>query len=256
VSNDLSRILREWPWDPENNVRLITCEDGRQRVQIRVYIHGYHGILQFDCDGRPDAAQPHGHPFALDHYEALAAADAGFRLDHAQAQELFEEGTMVYQRYVVLYQLGEYARVVTDTERNMRLFRFIHRTASQEEDRVYLERWWPYILRMNGAAQAMLKLSAGDPDGAMECLDRALAAVEGLEEMDDETFQYERGRSVTVLKDMRQQIEARRPQGELEVLEAMLRRAVQNEKYELAARLRDQIHELKQDGGPEPTAGG
>jgi hypothetical protein len=255
VSDDLSRILREWPWDPENNVRLVTCEDGRKRVQIRVCVHGYHGILQFDCDGRPDGMRPYGRPFALDHFESLASADPAFRLDPAQAQELFDEGTMVYQRYVVLYQLGDYGRVVADTERNMRLFRFVHRVAAREEDRNHLERWWPYILRMHGAAQAMSKLAASDSEGALACLDRAIAAVESLEHMDDETFQYERGRSITVLTDLRRQIESRRPMGELEVLEGMLQRAVRTEKYELAARLRDQIDELKQGGGRGPSAG-
>lgn len=247
MSDDITPILGRWPWDPRRTVRRITGDDGRERVQIRVHMNGYHGILQFNCDDRPDGARPYDHAFALDYYDRRRQEDDQFRLNEAQAKELFDEGMMVYQRYVMLFQMGDYTRVVRDTERNMRLFRFVNRWAEMESDREHLERWWPYVLRMHAVAQAMMALADEKTRQAAEFIAQARAAIEALEELDDETFHQERARSLSVLDEMKKQIDDRRPLSEIEVLERMRDRAVRDENYELAARLRDQIAELKDD---------
>lgn len=256
MSDDISPILRRWPWNPNRTVRRIVGDDGRQRVQIRVCMHGYHGVLQFDCDGRPDGCRPHGFDFTLDHYEQRARSAPAFRLTKRQAKELFDEGTMVYQRYVVLFQMGDYERVVRDTERNMRLFRFVNRCARREEDRRHLERWWPYIIRIHATAKAMLCLAAGDAKGAARCVRDALSQIKALDDMDDETFASERNRSTDMLTDLGRQIDEQRPLSEIEVLERMKERAINQENYELAARLRDQINELRNRNGASDARAG
>jgi hypothetical protein len=249
VTDDIAPILRRWPWDPKNTVRRVTGEDGGERVQIRVFMSGYHGILQFECDSRPDGQRPYDFEFALDFFEARTRDDESFRLDEGQSKELFDEGMMVYQRYVILFQMGDYARVIRDTERNMRLFRFVNQWAEREEDRQFLERWWPYILRMHAVSSAMLSLADNQPTQAAECITQARAKIEALAELDDETFRNERERSLTVLSEVQKQIDERRPLTEIEVLERMRDRAIADENYELAARLRDQIAEMKDDTG-------
>ena len=57
--------------------------------------------------------------------------------------ELFAESHQIYQRYVLLLQVGDYARVIRDTDRNMQLFRFVRTYALRAEDLNRLERWWP-----------------------------------------------------------------------------------------------------------------
>ena len=259
VSDDIWPILQRWPWDPNGTVRRVVGDDGRERVQIRLYMNGCHGLLQFECDGRPDGESPYGGEYALEYYERQGAADPGLRLNKQQAKELIDEGTSVYHRYVVMFQMGDFTRVVRDTERNMRLFRFMRQYARREEDRSHLERWWPYIIRIHGTARAMLCLAEGNLDQAGQCVREAVEQIRGLEEMDDETFVFERKRSLEVLTELTGQIDEQRPRTRVEELERLKDRAIRQENYELAARLRDRINRLKAGGAgdtPEGEPGG
>jgi len=250
MDHDISRILEEWPYG-DQNLRKIVGPDGREKIQVRVCINTFHGILQFYCDGRPDGSQPHDGAFALDYYaERLQGDEAGTPLTREQVAELFEESAMVYQRYVVLLQIGDFARVIRDAERNMALFRFVHEHAKEEEDRNALEKWWPYILRIHATASALQRLQQKDYAAALETVQEARTRIDGLEPLDDETFQFERDRSTQALDDLQKTIEQQRPLTEVERLERLRDRAVAEEQYETAARLRDQIDNLrKRDQG-------
>ena len=126
MSKDISKLLAEWPYGAGGNIRRLTGEDGHEKVQIRVCLDTFHGLLQFDCDGRPDGKRPHGKEFYLDHLEEKRQlfVEAGgqseqFRLTHAQCRKLFDESNMVYHRYVLMLQVADFARVIRDTARNM-----------------------------------------------------------------------------------------------------------------------------------------
>ncbi len=58
VSNDLSSILRDWPYESgQINVRLISGDDGEPKVQMRLDL----GLLQMEAFGRPDGERPQGY---------------------------------------------------------------------------------------------------------------------------------------------------------------------------------------------------
>ena len=67
MSQDLTRILDEWTFDPQANVRRIAGDDGVEKIQVRVDQGAFQGILQLNLDGRPDGRKPHGRDFAQDH---------------------------------------------------------------------------------------------------------------------------------------------------------------------------------------------
>ncbi len=257
---DISHILRGWPYDPSSAVRKIRGADGREKIQIRVCINTYHGLLQFECDGRADGARPHGREFALDYYEEKKRrADAegnpaAFRLSHQECQELFDESAMTYQRYVLLLQLGDYDRVIRDTERNMRIFRFVHEHGELAEDRDYLEKWWPYILRIHYTAKAMKKAAGLDFAGAAAEVRECAEKIEALPPMDDETFRVEKKRSMDALAELEKAFRERltvAPAEEDEVarLEREKAEAVRRQDYERAAELRDEIRRLRRLSG-------
>jgi len=252
VSLDIGPLLREWPHDPQNSARRIVGDDGREKIQMRVRVGTYHGIIQFECDGRPDGERPYGCEFALDHYEeklrrreSAGRAGESFTLDEDGARELFDEGTMVYERYVVLLQLGDHDRVIRDVERNMRLFSFVNRWAEREEDRETLEKWWPYIIRIHGTACAEKRLAAGDHLGALEAVREARRKIGDIAEMEDRIFHVERERSLKALREIEERIERVRPLDEVEQLEREKQEAVRRQDFERAAVLRDKINELK-----------
>ena len=159
--------------------------------------------------------------------------------------ELFHEGTLYYFRYVRLFQLKDWARTIRDTARNLRTFDFLHRHARREEDRQFLEKWRPYILRVNASAAAMLQVEKNAYDHAISILTEAVAKIQALEELDDDTFQFERERSVIALRELASQIQKNRPLSELERLEHQLRRAIEKQEFERAVQLRDRLRELR-----------
>ncbi len=246
-SVDLRDLLKSWPYDPENDARIVAGADGREILQVRTPL----GIEQYEMEGRPDGERPHGKDSALEHQlQRLEKArregrEDDFRLSARDCGELFNEGTLYYFRYVRLFQLKEWARTVRDTSRNLRVFDLVHTHAGRDEDRNFLEKWRPYILRVNATAAAMLELQKNAYDAALKITNDAIQKVEGLEEVDDETFTFERERSLSALRDLAGQIQKNRPLSELEQLEHQLRRAIERQEFERAAQLRDRIRALK-----------
>jgi hypothetical protein len=246
-SMDLRHMLQHWPYDPEKDTRIVQGEEGREILQVRTPL----GIEQYEMDGRPDGARPHGMESALEFYlgrlESAKAAgrEAGFELDPRECGELFNEGTLYYFRYVRLFQLKDWSRTVRDTSRNLRAFDLVHRYARREEDQQFLEKWRPYILRVHGCAGAMLALEKGAYGKAVRVVNESIENIESLEEMDDETFSFERERSLVALRELAAQIKKDRPLSELERLEHQLRRAIETQEFERAAQLRDRLRELR-----------
>src|ERR1041384_4168768 len=238
---DLRQWLQSWPYDPEDDVRVVRLPDGREVLQVRLPL----GLEQYELEGRPDGQHPHGKPSVLEyHLERLADAErAGtaseFELSPEECAELFEEGTLFYYGYLHLFQAKDWKGTVRDTARNLQLFDFIHRYAAEEDDQMYLEQWRPYLLRMHGAAEAMFKLDQGEYAEALETVRATISQIEGLQEIDDETFQFERDRSLSALREMAEQIEESKPVSELESLERELKQAIETQHFERAATLRD-----------------
>jgi len=247
-SVDLRRILKTWPYDPENDARLVPGDDGVEVLQVRTPL----GIEQYEIDGRPDGAQPHGKESAFDHYlerleQAQAAGrEAEFELSVHDCGELFSEGTLFYFRYVRLFQLKDWARTLRDTARNLRVFDFVNRYARREEDQRFLEKWRPYILRVNASAAAMIALETNAFDKALRPIHEAIARIEALADLEDDTFRFERERSLNGLRELEAQIQKKRPLSELERLERQLHRAIEQQEFERAAQLRDRIRALRQ----------
>ncbi len=244
---DLSELLRSWPYDPDNNLRIVQADDGREVLQVRLPL----GLEQLEMEGRPDGLRPHGRDSALDHQLAcLAQAKAegklsSFKVDAENCEELFNEGTLYYLRYLHCFQLKRWKITARDTARNLKLFDFLHRYAEREEDRENLEKWRPYVVRMNAVARAMIELENNDYAQAITIVREAAQTIESLPEMAEETFKFERNRSLTALRELAVQIEKTRPLSELERLEKELRRAIDKQEFEHAAGLRDRIRELR-----------
>jgi len=247
-SPDLHGILKSWPYDPEHDARIVRGDDGRELLQVRTPL----GIEQYEMDGRPDGLRLHGMESALEYHlhrlnqAKFSGSEANFELSPQECSELFHEGTLYYFRYVRLFQLKDWARTIRDTARNLRSFDFLHRYARREEDQQFLEKWRPYILHVNASAAVMQAMEKGAYDDALKLAQEAIRKIESLAELEDDTFKFERERSVMALRELESQISKNRPLSELEQLEHQLRRAIQKQEFERAAHLRDRIRDLRQ----------
>ena len=252
MSEDIGRILQKWPYDPQSSIRKVIDTQGTEKIQVRVDQGAFQGILQMEVDGRPDGRKPHDWDFVLDyHRDSLErhvrdeGEESDFALDHEACEELFDEGRRIYERYVFLLQIQDYARVIRDTQRNMDLFRFVHRYGELEDDRMNLEKWWPYVIRIHAVARVMFASQNDDFDSAMDIIKEALEEIGNLEEVEAEEFYIERKRSRKALKELQEELAKKRPVSALEQLERQLAEAIEKEEFEKAAELRDRILELE-----------
>ena len=252
AAQDIGPILKAWPFDDQYNVRKVVDQGGQEKIQVRLDQGAFQGILQMELDGRPDGKQHEGRAFLFDHYKekllrhvAAHGSDAGFRVGAGECEEIFDESRRVYERYVFLLQIQDYDRVVRDTERNMEVFRFVNQFAARQKDRIHLEKWWPYVLRIHALAQVMLATKEGKFHAALDIIRAVRDRIEALPEVDAEEFHLERKRSLEAIEELEEEIREKRPLTKIERLKKEMADSVAKEQYERAAKLRDILSELE-----------
>ncbi len=235
--HDLTELLNAWKFDPEHNVRTTTASDGRTVIQVRLPL----GIEQYEIEGRPDGARPKGHETVLASIEVrlrehiiTVGSDHSFVITPEEVEELQAEGILFYYRYILLFQLDRFSEVIRDTEHNLSLCDMLERYCPRPEERDSVLQYRPFIIRLHAAAQAGA-IRAGDRSGdANELLKAAINQIESLPEVESPVFQLEQHRSISYL----QELLHNDPPDELK---SALEEAVQQEDYERAAILRDQL---------------
>lgn len=246
MDRDLTRILADWQYDADDQYRVIKARDGRRVLQVRQPL----GIEQYELDGRPDGLRPLGKASVLeemlDRFDSGEHAEGGgFLLEHEDFLELQNESILYYYRYLILFQMGDFERTITDTQHNLQICDLVERFVEKKDDQQEILQYRPYIIRMNAVAGAMLQLGAEDPSAARDTLQRAIDEISGLVEVDTPTYHYERLRSLQYLSTAMKQIKTP-AQTVLEQLRMALDEAVEQEAYERAAELRDRIDALHQ----------
>ncbi len=240
MSKDISQLLREWEFDSEKSVRIVTTDDGREVMQVRLPL----GIEQYELDGRPDGMRPFGKSTMLEEFqERVRQASDDFRLGHDDFLLLSNEGILFYYRYLRLFQIGDYKRTARDTDHNMQLCDLVEKYCDENDDKKMLLQYKPYILRMNAISKAMMFLHQHLKTAAREILESAIESIRSLPEVDTPSFQFERIRSLDYLESALKQVHGKKPDV-VDALKEELAKAVDEEDYERAAVLRDRIGEL------------
>ncbi|HUT57116.1 MAG TPA: hypothetical protein VNA25_04490, partial [Phycisphaerae bacterium] len=136
MSLDISRILKDWPYEPGRiTARRIAGDDGRDRIQLRLDL----GLYQMETTGRPDGKRPRGQESLLAYYELKlrkhveqTGTEDGFELDERACELLRNEAMMYYHRYLAEFILEDYNAVLRDTTRNLRVMDLCSRHAKEE----------------------------------------------------------------------------------------------------------------------------
>lgn len=249
TSADLRPILEGWPYEPGKiTVRMIKGANGKEKVQMRLDL----GLLQMELDGRPDGQRPEEYESLLEYHlerlrkhEERNGTDLGFQLSEDECQGIRDEALMYYHRYLSLFVLEDFPRVERDTARNLQVLDLCHRYAAHEWDRLVLEQYRPYIVMMSTRARASQSMRAGAYKSALAQVEAGLRTIRQFYEHYDASETYEESSEVQILRALRQEIAQRLPVGALERLKRKLDRAIREERYEDAARLRDQIKALQ-----------
>lgn len=249
---DIGPVLRGWEYEPGTiNVRKIIGLDGSPKLQMRLDL----GLLQMELSGRPDGIRPHGCESLLEYFERRLrehtrknGAELGFQLSEEQCQLLREEAMMYYHRYLSLFVLGEFSGVARDTARNLRVLDLCGKYAVTEQDRLIMEQYRPYLIMMHTRALASIECERENWREGLMTVRRGLRKMKRFFAKFGQEEAYKRANEAKILRRFGREIRNKLPVDPLRQLQRKLERAVQAERYEEAAKLRDEIERMKPPG--------
>ena len=245
MNKDISPVLEGWNYEPgQISVRKIVGRDGRHKLQFRMDL----GLLQMEMDGRPDGKRPHGsesfyayHRGRLERYQQVNGTDLGFELTPEECTKLRQEALMYYHRYLSLFVLEDYPRVVRDTGRNLDLLTLCRKYAAEPRDRRALEGYRPYLLMMNTRARGSQALKKKEHKKAFHLIEEGIDTIRRCFEEQGREEMLEKSNELTILTNMGEEIQKQIPVPPEIQLRRKLDKAVKEERYEDAARFRDLI---------------
>lgn len=247
--DDISALMQQWPFDPDNYVRRIVGADGRPKLQVRFPM----GLEQYELDGRPDGLRPMDHDSYLDYYQqmrdaAAAEADkaASFTLAPGDCEYLRLEADIFHYRLGLLYRERDYERAAADAARNLRAFDFVTQHAQHAEDAESFDRHRAYTVRVLAVSRAMIWLRRGAYGEALRHVRQGLQQLEQMAQHLDDRNRRQWRQSLNKLRRLARHIQRNRPLTPRQRLQRDLKAAVDREDYESAARLRDQLAALRQ----------
>ena len=254
-------------------VRSIMSEDGQEKIQLRLDL----GLLQMEVDGRPDGQLIHGQTSWLEFYTNQQQTHATahpegppFSLDSKACQVLLREGVQYYHRYLSFWHLRRFELCARDTKRNLQLFAFVREFAETEQDKLQFDQWRPYVIMMHTRAVAMPLVEMQLIDAALPAIDAGITGIEEFLREYDQESRLDSVRELLFLKRWREELVGlQEPSPDkdfsesfsveveddpLSHLNAALHAAIEEEQYEEAARLRDEIQRLKGLSSDPPEA--
>lgn len=249
MSNDLGPILEGWDFVPgQVTVRQVMGDDGKFKLQLRLDM----GILQMELDGRPDGQHPMGYESLLHMYQALARdfmereTDAPrFTLDSEDCAKLQQEAVQYYHRYLALFQLGDWVRVIRDTRRNLDLFDFVELHAENKSLAWLFQQFRPYCLMMLTRARAQHSLEQQATAEALAHVTAGIREIRTFYARIERPELAEQSQELHFLENWEKDLQKASPENEKLRLEKALAAAVEREDYETAAQLRDSLKQLK-----------
>lgn len=240
---DITRILNSWEFNPEDIcARTIEGVDGREKLQVRVDL----GMLQMDLDGRPDGTRPNDLATLLEYYQQKTE-DPEFVLDEDDCEALEQEGLQFYHRYICLLRLGDFDRVISDTNHNLAIYDLVVKHSKGDEQKILFEQYRPYVTMVNTRARGELRLLNDDYEGALAIVDNGIERIQKLLTAFDDPDLSDDREEIHALEAWRQEITENRPVSLLQRLAQQLQDAIADEKYERAAVLRDRLRGLEKN---------
>ena len=237
--DNIDQILSRWSYKPGEVVaREALGEDGRPLLQMRLEM----GLLQMEVTGRPDGGRPEDFETYYDYLVALAAREDGtIQLRKEQCFEVDREFVQFYHRRVCWLTLRKFSRAAADADHTLALMDFASAHAPNENWTLSHEQYRPFVMfhRIQAAALSQIEKDDGGED-ALRKIDAGLVELRELFDQWDTDEPFEDNELVQRLMELKRSL---RDQYKIEPsLTERLSKAIAKEKYELAAKIRDEIY--------------
>jgi hypothetical protein len=244
--HDIDRLLNEWQYKPgEVSARLVKAADGRQVLQMRVEM----GVLQMEIDHRPDGQRPGGANTLFDYLSKMALHEGeAFELTPEQCTAADREFLQFYHRRICWLALRDFPRAIRDADHSLRFMDFVRAHSPDEQWTLSHEQYRPFVMFHRTQAAALNALEADGPESAIDQINSGLDQFREVFREYAAEEQFEDDELVERLCDLRDHL--RKHYQVQPTLTERLAEAVLHEKYELAAKLRDELRDrgLKSSG--------
>lgn len=248
MNKDLGPILQGWPYaQGELRVRKIDGGDGRPRIQIRMDM----GLMQLEWSGRPDGSRPRDSLSLLDYFKAECrrrqqeGQTSPLALSRTDCWELGQEAMQYYWRRLSFFELKEYLRAEQDALHNLDILDLCQAYAEHPEDRQIAHQYRAFVTAHRIQAGVLSLLEGHDHQGALQRLRTGIGQLEEILSRQGDLEHPDSCQELNFLRQWEQELEHSRPLSPEEKLSAELARAVEQERFELAASLRDRLRLLK-----------
>ena len=243
---DISKLLDEWEYTGPDKliVRKITGNNGQILIQMRVGL----GILQMEWSDRPDGKRPHGKSSLLVHYQeqlkkqaAEHGPDTQLNLTQADCMNLQSESLQYYYRRICMFELEAYHEASRDAEHNLQIMDMIRAHAENENDRLSFEQYRPFVIMHRTRARSLLAMGDDNIDDAIHHIQEGIEEIETFFRSYDRNDLLKDSQELKILRDMAEELLKQQPRSEEDLLKSKLTEAVENEEFERAAALRDEL---------------
>lgn len=248
MERDISLLLGGWEYAPgELSVRKIDGGSGGQKIQIRMDL----GLMQLEWNGRPDALRPHGYTSLLEYYQEQQLereSDRGpgtFSLSREDCWDLAQEAMKYYWRRISFFELKEYQRAEEDALHNLKILDMCYDYAENDEDRQLAEQYRVFVTAHRIQARALAYLDDDGHAEAVEEIRQGIVEIEAFLEKIGQLDQLDECPELLFLREWESEVETNRPRSPRERLAAELQAAIEADKFELAASLRDRLRSLE-----------
>lgn len=239
----IDHILRDWPYDPETvSVRIVTGADQRDVIQMRVDM----GVLQLETTGRPDGARPHGNDTYFDYLLGESfRLGKNFAMDEEQCAEADREFVQFYHRRICWLALRRFSEAVRDADHTLAFMDFCRKHSPDEQWTLSHEQYRPFVLFHRTQAAALAELDDGQgPELAVQAINEGLERIRKVFEEFEAEEHFEDDDLVERLVDLRESLRDHYNVGR--TLQERLAEAIEQEQYELAAALRDELAQRRE----------
>jgi hypothetical protein len=237
LSRDIDSILRAWPHEPgELSARIVQGSDGRPVLQLRLDM----GLLQMESEGRPDGQKPGGMDTYYDYLvEQTFQNGERFTLSEEQCGEVDREFVQYYHRRTCWLALREFRRAVDDADHTLALMDLTKKHSDDESWTLSHEQYRPFVLFHRTQAKALAELEDHGPETAIDAINDGLERMYKVFVEYDAEEHFEEDELVEKLREMRESLRNHYEVGP--TLNERLASAIAEERYEEAARLKDEL---------------
>ena len=167
-----------------------------------------------------------------------------FVLSEEQCEEADREFIQYYHRRIGWLTLRNFARAMADADHTLAFMDFVRDHSPGEEYTQAHEQYRGFVIFQRTHAAASLAIERNDPEAALDAIHDGLSKLHAFFETYDALEEMEENAMVQKLRKLDQSL---RQMHKIEAtLQEQLEKAVANEEYEAAARLRDQLRRKRQ----------